>query len=77
MQGSVVGEIKRLSGKGGLVVVVLRREIGDVLRENRHRQGRTLREVSDRIAIAEGVTVPDTIPSEISEQVASDLVGVA
>ena len=46
MQGTVVEEIKRLSGKGGLVVVVLRREIGDVLRENRHRQGRTLREVS-------------------------------
>lgn len=102
-------------------MVVLRREIGDVLRHNRHRQGRTLREVSgaarvslgylsevergqkeassellnsicdaldvplsvvlrevsDRIAVAEGVVVPDTIPTEISDQVASDLVGAA
>ncbi len=102
-------------------MVVLRREIGDVLRGNRHRQGRTLREVSkearvslgylsevergqkeassellssicgalevplsavlrevsDRVAIAEGLTVPDTIPVELSDQVAADLVGAA
>lgn len=102
-------------------MVVLRREIGDVLRGNRHRQGRTLREVSkvarvslgylseverghkeassellnsicealdvplsvvlrevsDRVAIAEGVTVPDTVPDELRNEVASDLVGAA
>lgn len=102
-------------------MVVLRREIGDVLRGNRHRQGRTLREVSkqarvslgylsevergqkeassellnsicsalqvplsvvlrevsDRVALAEGVTVPDTVPAELSDRLASDLVGAA
>ncbi|RII41994.1 helix-turn-helix domain-containing protein [Galactobacter valiniphilus] len=91
-------------------MVVLRQEIGEVLREIRQRQGRTLREVShlarvslgylsevergqkeassellasiataldvplsivlrlvsDRIAVAEGVLVPDTIPSELT-----------
>lgn len=90
-------------------MVVLRREIGDVLRDARQRQGRTLREVSsaarvslgylsevergqkeassellasicealdipmsvvlrmvaDRIAVAEGLTVPDTVPAEL------------
>ncbi|MCL1871467.1 MAG: helix-turn-helix domain-containing protein [Promicromonosporaceae bacterium] len=89
-------------------MVVLRREIGDVLRDARQRQGRTLREVSsaarvslgylsevergqkeassellgsicealdvplslvlrevsDRIAIAEGLAIPDTIPAD-------------
>jgi transcriptional regulator with XRE-family HTH domain len=89
-------------------VIVLRREIGDVLRDARLRQGRTLREVSsaarvslgylsevergqkeassellsaicealdlplslvlrevsDRVAVAEGLTIPDTIPAE-------------
>ncbi len=102
-------------------MVVLRREIGDVLRDARQRQGRTLREVSglarvslgylsevergqkeassellssicgalavplstvlrevsDRVAEAEGVTVPDTIPPEITDQVNGDLVGAA
>ena len=89
-------------------MIVLRREIGDVLRDARQRQGRTLREVSsaarvslgylsevergqkeassellasicealdlpmslvlrevsDRIAIAEGLSIPDTIPAD-------------
>ncbi len=101
-------------------MVVLRREIGEVLRRARRRQGRTLRqvsgdarvslgylsevergqkeassellasicgalevplwvvlrEVSDRIAMAEGVVIPDTIPAELSERVAADLLGV-
>lgn len=90
-------------------MIVLRREIGDVLRDARQRQGRTLREVSsaarvslgylsevergqkeassellasicealdvplslvlrevsDRIAVAEGLQVPDTIPADV------------
>ena len=90
-------------------MVVLRREIGDVLRDTRQRQGRTLREVSsaarvslgylsevergqkeassellasicealdipmslvlrevsDRIAVAEGLHIPDTIPADV------------
>ncbi|MEE1621967.1 helix-turn-helix domain-containing protein [Zafaria sp. Z1313] len=93
-------------------MVVLRHEIGDVLRDVRQRQGRTLREVShdarvslgylsevergqkeassellssicgaldvplslmlrevsDRVALAEGVEVPDTVPSELSSE---------
>lgn len=91
-------------------MVVLRHEIGDVLRDVRQRQSRTLREVShsarvslgylsevergqkeassellssicsaldvplslmlrevsDRLAVAEGVAVPDTVPQEFS-----------
>ncbi|WP_396278155.1 helix-turn-helix domain-containing protein [Glutamicibacter creatinolyticus] len=98
-------------------MVVLRHEIGDVLRDVRQRQGRTLREVShsarvslgylsevergqkeassellssicialevplslmlrevsERIALAEGITIPDTIPSELSSEFATDL----
>jgi transcriptional regulator with XRE-family HTH domain len=90
-------------------MIVLRREIGDVLRDARQRQGRTLREVSsaarvslgylsevergqkeassellasicealdvplslvlrevsDKIAVAEGLQVPDTIPADV------------
>lgn len=90
-------------------MVVLRREIGDVLRDARLRQGRTLREVSsaarvslgylsevergqkeassellasicaalsislamvlrevsERIALAEGMAIPDTVPPEL------------
>lgn len=90
-------------------MVVLRREIGDVLRSARQRQGRTLREVSsaarvslgylsevergqkeassellgsicealdvplwlvlrevsDRVAIAEGLAIPDTVPADL------------
>jgi len=90
-------------------MVVLRREIGDVLRGARQRQGRTLREVSssarvslgylseiergqkeassellgsicealdvpmsmilrevsDRVAVTEGLSIPDTVPAEL------------
>lgn len=102
-------------------MVVLRHEIGDVLRGARQRQGRTLREVSsaarvslgylsevergqkeassellaaicaalslplsvvlrevsDRIAVTEGVTIPDTVPLELTAQVREDLAPVA
>ncbi|PPB49397.1 helix-turn-helix domain-containing protein [Arthrobacter pityocampae] len=98
-------------------LVVLRHEIGDVLRDVRQRQGRTLREVShsarvslgylsevergqkeassellssicsalevplssmlrevsDRLAEAEGVSIPDTIPQEFSREFGDDL----
>ena len=47
---------------------LLRREIGEVLRSVRQHQGRTLREVSDRIALTEGVTIPDTVPDELVRQ---------
>ena len=91
-------------------MVVLRREIGDVLRDARQGQGRTLREVSsaarvslgylsevergqkeassellgsicdaldvplsrilrevsDRIAVAEGLSIPDTVPADLA-----------
>lgn len=93
-------------------MIVLRHEIGEVLRDVRQRQGRTLREVShsarvslgylsevergqkeassellasicaaleipmsqmlrevaDRLSAAEGIRVPDTVPSEMSEE---------
>ncbi len=102
-------------------MIVLRHEIGDVLRGARQRQGRTLREVSsaarvslgylsevergqkeassellaaicaalslplsvvlrevsERIAVTEGVNVPDTVPPELAEQVRGDLAPVA
>ncbi|QDB78828.1 helix-turn-helix transcriptional regulator [Georgenia sp. 311] len=102
-------------------VIVLRREIGDVLRTVRQHQGRTLREVSsaarvslgylsevergqkeassellasictalnipmsfvlrkvsDRIAVAEGVHVPDTVPEELVSSLRKELAGVA
>lgn len=92
-------------------MILLRREIGDVLRDARQRQGRTLREVSsaaqvslgylsevergqkeassellasicgaldlpmavvlrevsDRVAVAEGLLVPDTVPADLSD----------
>lgn len=98
-------------------MVVLRHEIGDVLRDVRQRQGRTLREVShsarvslgylsevergqkeassellssicsalevplssmlrevsDRLAGAEGVSIPDTVPQEFSREFGEDL----
>lgn len=98
-------------------MVVLRHEIGDVLRDVRQRQGRTLREVShsarvslgylsevergqkeassellssicsaldvplslmlrevsDRLAEAEGVAVPDTVPQEFAQQFGGDI----
>ena len=91
-------------------MVVLRREIGDVLRDVRQQQGRTLREVSsaarvslgylsevergqkeassellqsicaaldvpmslvlrevsDRVAVAEGLLIPDTVPADLA-----------
>lgn len=91
-------------------MVVLRREIGDVLRDARQNQGRTLREVSsaarvslgylsevergqkeassellgsicsaldvplsrvlrevsDRVAVAEGLSIPDTVPADLA-----------
>jgi len=94
-------------------MIVLRREIGDVLRDARQRQGRTLREVSssarvslgylsevergqkeassellgsicealdlplslvlrevsDRVAVAEGLLIPDTVPDEFATAV--------
>lgn len=96
--------------RGGRQMVVLRREIGDVLRDARQRQGRTLREVSsaarvslgylsevergqkeassellasicealdipmslvlrevsDRIAVTEGLLIPDTVPADLA-----------
>src|SRR5450759_1876132 len=99
--------------KGGRPMVVLRREIGDVLRDARQRQGRTLREVSsaarvslgylsevergqkeassellasicealrvplsivlrevsDRVAVVEGLSIPDTVPVEFTASV--------
>ncbi len=98
--------------EGGSTMVVLRREIGDVLRSVRQFQGRTLREVSsdarvslgylsevergqkeassellasiahaldtplstvlrevaDRVAVAEGLTIPDTVPVDLAER---------
>ncbi|WP_308190643.1 helix-turn-helix domain-containing protein [Arthrobacter hankyongi] len=98
-------------------MVVLRHEIGDVLRDVRQRQGRTLREVShsarvslgylsevergqkeassellssicsalevplslmlrqvsDRVADAEGVIIPDTVPQELSREFVSEI----
>lgn len=97
--------------EGGRPMVVLRREIGDVLRGARQRQGRTLREVSsaarvslgylsevergqkeassellssicdaldlplwlvlrevsDRVALAEGLMIPDTVPVDLAD----------
>jgi transcriptional regulator with XRE-family HTH domain len=102
-------------------MVVLRREIGDVLRDARQRQGRTLREVSsaarvslgylsevergqkeassellgsicgalnlplsivlrevsDRVAVAEGLTIPDTVPIELSASLRHSVLGRA
>ncbi len=99
-------------------MVLFRQELGDVLRDARRAQGRTLRqvssdarvslgylseiergqkeassellnsvtdalglplafvlrEVSERIAIAEGVSIPDTVPEALTEE-ASDLAG--
>ena len=108
---------KAKSDQKGRKMVVLRHEIGDVLRDVRQRQGRTLREVShsarvslgylsevergqkeassellssicsaldvplslmlrevsDRVAVAEGVAVPDTVPQEFSQRYGRDL----
>ncbi|MEC5180301.1 helix-turn-helix domain-containing protein [Arthrobacter sp. CG_A4] len=108
---------KAKSEQKGRKMVVLRHEIGDVLRDVRQRQGRTLREVShsarvslgylsevergqkeassellssicsaldvplslmlrevsDRVAVAEGVAVPDTVPQEFAQRYGRDL----
>ncbi len=100
--------------RGGRQMIVLRREIGDVLRDARQRQGRTLREVSsaarvslgylsevergqkeassellasicdalavpmslvlrevsDRIAVSEGLLIPDTVPADLASALA-------
>lgn len=105
--------------KGGRPMVVFRQELGDVLRDARRTQGRTLRqvssdarvslgylseiergqkeassellasvtealglplsfvlrEVSDRIAVAEGVMIPDTVPDSLTDDTAPALVG--
>ncbi|MGQ4576484.1 helix-turn-helix domain-containing protein [Dermabacteraceae bacterium P7006] len=101
--------------QGGQQVIVFRHELGDVLRDVRRRQGRTLRqvsqearvslgylsevergqkeassellssicqalgiplsfllrEVSERIALAEGVAVPDTVPDDLARSCAA------
>ena len=44
---------------------LLRSELGDVLRGIRQRQGRTLREVSERMAVIDGAVVPDAVPDDI------------
>ena len=31
-----------------------------------------LREVSDRIALAEGITIPDTVPTDLTSEFAGD-----
>ncbi|NYE96742.1 transcriptional regulator with XRE-family HTH domain [Psychromicrobium silvestre] len=105
----LANEAKADSGSGKKLVVI-RHEIGDVLRDLRQRQGRTLREVShnarvslgylsevergqkeassellssicgaldvplsmmlrevsDRLAVAEGLAVPDTVPQDFA-----------
>jgi len=47
-------EIPMMPAKGGRVVVLLRQEIGDVLRHARRQQGRTLREVSSQARVSLG-----------------------
>ena len=55
LQGSPAeAETSRELGKGGRPVVLLRQEIGDVLRDARRRQGRTLREVSSVARVSLG-----------------------
>ncbi len=55
LQGSPKGtETSRVSVKGGRPVVILRQEIGDVLRDARRQQGRTLREVSSVARVSLG-----------------------
>ena len=47
-------ETGRMQAKGGRAVVLLRQEIGDVLRHARRQQGRTLREVSSVARVSLG-----------------------
>lgn len=49
-----VAETGNMPVKGGRAVVLLRQEIGDVLRHARRRQGRTLREVSSVARVSLG-----------------------
>jgi transcriptional regulator with XRE-family HTH domain len=106
------GDALHVQRKAGKSMVLFRQELGDVLRNARRSQGRTLRqvssdarvslgylseiergqkeassellvsvtdalglplsyvlrEVSDRIALTEGVTVPDTIPDSLADE---------
>jgi transcriptional regulator with XRE-family HTH domain len=50
----VKAETAQVLAKGGRPVVILRQEIGDVLRDARRRQGRTLREVSSVARVSLG-----------------------
>jgi transcriptional regulator with XRE-family HTH domain len=50
----VKAETAQVLAKGGRPVVLLRQEIGDVLRDARRRQGRTLREVSSVARVSLG-----------------------
>jgi transcriptional regulator with XRE-family HTH domain len=50
----VSAETGSMQVKGGRAVVLLRQEIGDVLRHARRRQGRTLREVSSVARVSLG-----------------------
>jgi transcriptional regulator with XRE-family HTH domain len=52
--GSVVEKTQDAVRKGGGAVVLLRQEIGDVLRDARRQQGRTLREVSSVARVSLG-----------------------
>ena len=45
---------EKVRSEGGRVVVLLRQEIGDVLRNARREQGRTLREVSSQARVSLG-----------------------
>jgi predicted transcriptional regulator len=45
---------ERVQARGGRPVVLLRQEIGDVLRDARRQQGRTLREVSSVARVSLG-----------------------
>src|SRR5512140_3766345 len=47
-------EVTATPGKGGRAMVLLRQEIGDVLRDARRQQGRTLREVSSLARVSLG-----------------------
>ena len=53
---SVTDEVRqgKVRREGGRVVVLLRQEIGDVLRNARREQGRTLREVSSQARVSLG-----------------------
>src|SRR6476469_2162789 len=49
-----VGQHRKSEPSGGGVMILLRRELGDVLREQRQAQGRTLREVSASASVSLG-----------------------